>query len=68
MVPHQTQSATWAPQPQNLPTAPVQPYVGQVLQPLVDINSPPLGVKYTLWSQEPIIGGKPLYVAPPLVT
>ena len=68
MVQHHPQSAIWSPQPQNIPTAPTQPYVGQIHQPLVDINSPPVGGKYTLWIPEPIIGGKPPYVAPTLVT
>ena len=68
MVPNQPQSTLWAPQTQNLPTAPVQPYVGEIHQPLVDINSPPGGGQYTLWSQAPITGGKPHHVAPPLVT
>lgn len=54
MVPHHPQSMTWAPQPQNIPTTPVQPYVGQVHQTLVDIKSPPLGGKYALWGQAPI--------------
>ena len=67
MVQNQPQSETWAPQTQNLPTVPTQPYVGHIHQPLVDINSPPVGGKYTLWSQAPIIGRKPPYVAPQLV-
>jgi len=68
MVQHQPQSALWTPQTQNIPIVPVQPYVGKVHQPLLDmINSPPIGGKYTLYSQEPITGGKPPYVAPPIV-
>ena len=67
MVQHQPQSVLWAPQTQNLPTIPAQPYVGQIYQPLVDTNLPHGGGQYTLWSQEPITRGKPPYVSPPLV-
>lgn len=48
MVPNQPKSVIWAPQPQNILTILVQTYVEQVHQPLVDINSPPLGGKYAL--------------------
>ena len=48
MVQHQPQSALWAPQTQNIPIVPVQPYVGKIHQLLVDINSPPVGGQYTL--------------------
>jgi hypothetical protein len=57
MVQHQPQSTLWAPQTQNLPNVLVQPYVRQIHHPLVDINSPHVGGKYTLWSQAPITGG-----------
>ena len=67
MVQHQTQSALWAPQTQYLPTTPTQPYVGKIHQPLVDINLPPSGGSI-LYGVAPITGGKPPYVAPPLVT
>ena len=43
MVQHQPQSALLAPQTQNILTTPIQPYVGKIHQPLVDINSPPGG-------------------------
>ena len=55
MVSHQPQSTTWAPRLQHPLITLVQPSIGQVHQPLVDNNLPPLE-------------GQPPYVAPPLVT
>jgi hypothetical protein len=48
MVQHQPKSAPWAPQTQNFPTVPCQPYVGKIHRPLVDISSPPVreGILY----------------------
>ena len=57
MVQHQPQSKLWTPQTKNILTVPVQPYDGKIHQPLVDINSSPIGGKYILWSQAPITGG-----------
>ena len=57
MVPHQPKSTTWALQSQHPSTALVQSDVGKVHQPLVDINLPTLGGKYTLWGQAPVTGG-----------
>lgn len=43
MVQHKPQSMLWTPQTQYIPTILIQPYVGKIHEPLVDINSPLIG-------------------------
>jgi hypothetical protein len=58
----------WTPQFQNPSNVPFQSTVGSIQPPLLDVNQPPIGGMYTLWSQPPITGGQIPNVTPPVAT